>query len=115
MIVVTMVCVATALVVRSRHCAAQAAIYRQGLTSLKDLDQIEAELHITSGPAKFVIAKARCKHQFAAAYEQVAYFPFLPLRLPDDAPLKASYPGGCGQNLELSEKDERFIEENFFQ
>jgi hypothetical protein len=115
MIVVTLVCVATALVVRSRHCAAQAAIYRQDLMSLKELEQFEAEFRITSGPVKIFIDKQRCKHQFAAAYERVAYFPFLPLRLPDDAPLKVSYPGGCGQNVELTDKDERFIEENFFQ
>jgi hypothetical protein len=113
MIVVTLACVATALVVRSRQCAAHAANFRQGLLSLKELDQ--AEFCVTSGPAKIFIAKQMCKHQFVAAYERVTYFSFLPLILPDDAPLKVPYTCECGEALELNEKDGRFIEENFLQ
>jgi hypothetical protein len=115
MVVVTLVCVGTTLIVRSRHCAVQARIYRQGLLSLKELDQAEAEFCEMSGPAKIFIAKQRCNHQFAAAYERVAYFPLLPLILPNDAPLKVPYQCGCGENLELSEKDRGLIEESFFQ
>ena len=113
MILVTLICVATALIVRSRHCATQAAIYRKGLLSLKELDQAEAEFRAMPGPANIFIAKQRCNHQFAAAYERVAYFPFLPLILPDDAPLKVPYPGGCGENLEVSEESMRVLREIF--
>lgn len=113
MIVVTLVCVATSLVVRSRHCAAQAASYRQGLLSVKELDQAEAEFRAMPGPINIFIAKQRCKHQFAAAYEHVAYFPFLPLDFPDDAPLKVPYPVGCGNNVEVNEEDMRVLREIF--
>ena len=102
MIVVTLICVATSLFVRSRHCAAQAAIYRKGLLSLKELDQVEAEFRAMPGPLNIFIAKQRCNHQFAAAYERVAYFPFLPLVLPDDAPLNVPYQRGCGESVEVS-------------
>ena len=114
MIVVTLAGVASGLVARSRYCSQQAALHRNDLVPIKELHDFQSQIDGmgVTGTARTnverFIAREMCHHETAEAFEQVARMPFLPLWLPDDAPLRTPLlPPDCrldDEDIHLSEE-----------